>query len=211
MKNHHRPLSTYRPLQRYALGTVMLFLTVNLEAAELDVVLADQEQKILHLAEQKRQLKVLNSLLPALQQLTAYPQSAIALLIDHNKLGRLSPNDKYLLKKVIQALREESSAVNSEPVAETVGTGVYPPPQSNFGITTLFAIATNNNDSGSVVFQLDNSQQPIRVNIGQSFKHLSATYRLLDIQAIGDSFSKQFYISLQTPQGVRKYRWPQLL
>ena len=211
MKNHHRPLSTYRPLQRYALGLIMLFLTVNLQANELDVVLADQEQKILHLAEQKRQLKVLNSLLPALQQLTAYPQPAIALLIDHNKLGRLSPNDKYLLKKVIQALREESSALNSEPLSETVRTGVYPPLQSNFGITTLFAIATNNTGSGSVVFQLDNNQQPIMVNIGQSFKHLSATYRLLDVQAIGDSFSKQFYIRLQTPQGVLNYRWPELL
>lgn len=211
MKNHHQLLSIYRSLQRYALGTVMLFLTVNLQANELDILLADQEQKILHLAEQKRQLKVLNSLLPALQELTAYPQSAIALLIDHNKLGRLSPNDKQLLKMVIQALREEPSALNSEPASETVRTEVYPPPQSNFGVTTFFAIATNNISSGSVVLQLNNSQQPMIVSIGQSFKHLAATYRLLDVKAIGDGFSKKFYISLQTPQGVRKYRWPELL
>jgi len=211
MRHHYQLISTYRQLQRYATGAAILFSTFNLQANELDVVLADQEQKILHLAEQKRQLKVLNSLLPALQQLTAYPQSAIALLLDHNKLVSLSPNDKYLLKKVINALREESSALNSEPVPEPVSTEVYPPLQSNFGITTLFAIATNNTDSGSVVFQLDNSQQPIIVSIGQSFKHLSATYRLLNVQAVGDGFSKQFYISLQTPQGVRKYRWPELL
>jgi hypothetical protein len=210
MKNH-RLLSTYRPLQRYALGTAILFLTVTLQANELDMVLADQEQQILLLAEQKRQLKVLNSLLPALQELTAYPQSAIELLIDHKKLGRLSSNDKYLLKKVIQALREEPSALKSEPTSETVRTEASQLPQSNFGITTLFATSTNNISYGSVVLQLDNSQQPIMVSIGQSFKHLAATYRLLDVKTIGDGFSKQFYISLQTPQGVRKYRWPERL
>jgi hypothetical protein len=211
MKNPHRLSSTYRHLKSYVLGIAILFVAVNLQANELDVVLTDQEQQMLRLAEQKRQLKVLNSLLPALQELTAYSQSAITLLIDNNKLGHLSRNDKHLLKEVIQALREDSSAVATSSASESTSEEAYQAVQSNFGITTLFALAPGNNRSGQVVFQLDNSQQPIIVNIGQSFKHLSTTYRLLNIQAVSDGFNKQFHISLQTPQGVRKYRWPELL
>lgn len=211
MKNYHRLLPTYRELKSAVLSSIMLFLSANLQADELDVVLADQEQQILRLAEQKRQLNVLNSLLPALQELTAYSQAAITLLIDNNKLGHLSRSDKQLLKEVIQALREEASVAETHAVSDSTGVEAYQAVQSNFGITTLFALATDNNRSGPVVFQLDNSQQPIIVNIGQSFKHLAATYRLLNVQAVGNGFNKQFYISLQTPQGIQKYRWPELL
>jgi len=62
MKNHYRLLSTYHPLKSYAPSTVKLFLSVNFQANELNVVLTDQAQQIPHLAEKKCQLKVFYSL-----------------------------------------------------------------------------------------------------------------------------------------------------
>ena len=213
------PMPSYatRQLQYCAAGALILCTTCNLQASELDVIMAEQEQQILHLAEQKRQLQVLNNLLPPLQELAAYPHAAIRLLIDHNKLGRLSQKDKELLKKVIQILRLESltakgqpvSEVKSEPVSEATNTQMYRPVQSNFGLTTLFAIASNRQNPGTAVFQLNDSQQSVMLHIGQSFEHLGSLYRLLDIQVDSDGFIKQFLISLQTPQGIRKYRWPE--
>lgn len=182
----------------------MLLLTFNAQASELDTILADQEQQILHLAEQKRQLKVLNSLLPSLQELTTYPQTAIELLIDHN-LGRLSHKDKKMLTQVIQALREESSAQKSK--LTTID--FLQPVQSNFGLTTLLATSSNSQSLGAVVFQLDSNRQPLVVNVGQSFEHIDDTYRLLDVQALGEGLDRQFQISLQTAKGIRQYRWPE--
>ena len=115
------PISSYgiRQLQYCAVAALILCTTCNLQASELDVIMAEQEQQILHLAEQKRQLQVLTNLLPPLQELAAYPHAAIELLIDHNKLGRLSQKDKELLKKVLQALRLESSIAKSQSLSET--------------------------------------------------------------------------------------------
>lgn len=203
-----------RQTQNCAIGILILCATSNIQANELDVIMAEQEQRLLYVAEQKRQLKVLNNLLPPLQELAAYPQTAIELLIDHNKLGRLSQKDKELLKKVIQALRVESSTakaseVKSEQMSEKANAQVYQPIQSNFSITTLFASATDKQNVGTAVFQLNNSQKSLMLNVGQSFRHLGSVYRLLDIQDDSDGSINQFLISLQTPQGIKKYRWPE--
>lgn len=212
MKISHRLLSIckakcWRALQFAGFITgAVLVITVNAQASELDTVLADQEQQLLHLAEQKRQLKVLNSLLPSLQELTSYPQGAIELLIDHN-LGRLSQNDKKMLIKVIQALREESSAQHSG----LIDTKAVQPVQSNFGLTTLLATSGNSLSPGSVVFQLGNSKQPLIVNVGQSFKHIGSTYQLLAVEALGTERDRQFQIRLRTSKSIREYLWPEQL
>ena len=94
----------------YAVLSLFLSLPVKVFATELNVVLAEQEEQLLLIAEQKRQLQNLSDLLPTLQALTRYPQATIELLFENMPMGRLSITDKELLKQIINTLRPQPEA-----------------------------------------------------------------------------------------------------
>jgi hypothetical protein len=94
----------------YILLALLLSLPTKAFATELNVVLAEQEQQLLLIAEQKRQLQNLNALLPTLQELTRYPQATVELMLENMPLGRLSGTDKELLKDLINSLRPQPTA-----------------------------------------------------------------------------------------------------
>ncbi|HBD24127.1 MAG TPA: hypothetical protein DC023_06805 [Oceanospirillaceae bacterium] len=95
-------------LYRHATLALLICLPIKASATDLTILLAEQEQQLLHIAEQKRQLQNLSDLLPSLQALTNYPQASIELLLDTMPMGRLSADDKELLKQVINTLRPQS-------------------------------------------------------------------------------------------------------
>jgi hypothetical protein len=100
----------------YILLALLLSLPTKAFATELNVVLAEQEQQLLLIAEQKRQLQNLNALLPTLQELTRYPQATVELMLENMPLGRLSGTDKELLKDLINSLRPQPTEPAPAPV-----------------------------------------------------------------------------------------------
>lgn len=194
---------------QYALGILLLCLSVNLAATELDMVLAEQEQQLLHIAEQQRQLQILNNLLPPLQQLANYPQAAVELLIDNNPLGRLSMDDRQLLKQVINALRTASPDM-----AEASPTTAPEPASVNPTLKPVLVLLNDQSQasSGQVVFQPADGQPPIVTSPGVAFQHQGGNYRLLAIQATSHKGPvEQFAIRMQTPQGIKTYLLPESL
>ena len=114
----------------YILLALLLSLPTKAFATELNVVLAEQEQQLLLIAEQKRQLQNLNALLPTLQELTRYPQATVELMLENMPLGRLSGSDKELLKELINSLRPQPTAPVTPVIAAPKPTSKQEPVQT---------------------------------------------------------------------------------
>ena len=208
----------------YAVLSLFLSLPVKVFATELNVVLAEQEEQLLLIAEQKRQLQNLSDLLPTLQALTRYPQATIELLFENMPMGRLSITDKELLKQIINTLRPQ-------PEAQVLPSIVAPEPEpapapilkaedkakpktTEPRLSPILVLLTDQKDkwASRVVFQFADSPDSIIAYLGQTFAYQGSTYQLLDIHYDSSNSSiARFDIRLQTPQGIKTYRLPESL